>query len=63
MSKIFKFIFLSYLVINASNISISDENFFDSSGNVCFEQISLTEPVQTLKAASEANIIAPIILF
>ena len=29
MSKIFKFIFLSYLVINASNISISDENFFD----------------------------------
>ena len=29
MSKIFKFIFLFYLVINASNISISDENFFD----------------------------------
>ena len=29
MSKIFKFIFLSYLVINASNISISEENFFD----------------------------------
>ena len=29
MRKIFKFIFLSYLVINASNISISDENFFD----------------------------------
>ena len=29
MSKIFRFIFLFYLVINASNISISDENFFD----------------------------------
>ena len=29
MSKMFKFIFLFYLVINASNISISDENFFD----------------------------------
>ena len=29
MSKIFRFIFLFYLVNNASNISISDENFFD----------------------------------